>query len=96
LDEAVKTMKVATDQPSASAQARQNLALLMALKGDSEAAERLARKDLPPAVAEANIEYYKSLATPEPVKPTQKPRVKPAAPSTEEDLPPPPPPPLDY
>ena len=96
LDEAVKTMKVATDQPSASAQARQNLALLMALKGDSEAAERLARKDLPPAVAEANIEYYKSLAKPEPVKPTQKPRVKPEVPAAAEDLPPPPPPPLDY
>lgn len=97
LDEAVKTMEIATNQPSASAQARQNLALLMALKGDSGAAERLARKDLPPAVAEANIEYYKSLSTPEqPVKPTQKPRVKPEVPSTEEDLPPPPPPPLDY
>lgn len=98
LDEAVTTMKVATDQPSASAQARQNLALLMALKGDSEAAERLARKDLPPAVAEANIEYYKSLSKPEqpPVKPTQKARVKPEVPSTDEDLPPPPPPPLDY
>jgi Flp pilus assembly protein TadD len=97
LDEAVKTMEIATDQPSASAQARQNLALLMALKGDSESAERLARKDLPPAVAEANIEYYKSLSKPEqPVKPTQKPRVKPEVPSTDEDLPPPPPPPLDY
>lgn len=99
LDEAVNTMKIATDQPSASAQARQNLALLMALKGDAGAAERLARKDLPPAVAEANIEYYKSLSTPEkPVKPTQKPRVKPEVPAedVEEDLPPPPPPPLDY
>ena len=97
LDEAVKTMKVATDQPSASAQARQNLALLMALKGDAAGAERLARKDLPPAVAEANIEYYKSLSAPEkPVKPTQKARVKPEVPSSDEDLPPPPPPPLDY
>jgi Flp pilus assembly protein TadD len=99
LDEAVKTMQIATDQPSASAQARQNLALLMALKGDAGAAERLARKDLPPAVAEANIEYYKSLATPEQPakKPTQKPRVKPEVPADEvEDLPPPPPPPLDY
>ena len=96
LDEAVKTMKIATDQPSASAQARQNLALLMALKGDAEAAERLARKDLPPAVAEANIEYYRSLAKPE-VKPEQKkaPAAKPA-PASDEDLPPPPPPPLDY
>ena len=99
LEEAVKTMKIATDQPSASAQARQNLALLMALQGDAGAAERLARKDLPPAVAEANIEYYKSLAKPEQPakKPTQKPRVKPEVPAEDaEDLPPPPPPPLDY
>lgn len=98
LEEAVTTMKLATDQPSASAQARQNLALLMALQGDAEAAERLARKDLPPAVAEANIEYYRSLAKPEqPQKPTQKARVKPQVPEVEdEDLPPPPPPPLDY
>lgn len=98
LDEAVKTMQIATDQPSASAQARQNLALLMALKGDAGAAERLARKDLPPAVAEANIEYYKSLATPEkPAKPTQKARVKPEIDQDEvDDLPPPPPPPIDY
>jgi Flp pilus assembly protein TadD len=95
LDEAVKTMKVATDQPSASAQARQNLALLMALKGDSEAAERLARKDLPPAVAEANIEYYRSLAKPE-VKPQVKPTEKASEPASIDDLPPPPPPPLDY
>jgi Flp pilus assembly protein TadD len=94
LDEAVATMKLATDQPSASAQARQNLALLMALKGDAESAERLARKDLPPAVAEANIEYYRSLAKPE--QPAQKARPKPAAQAVEEDLPPPPPPPLDY
>ena len=97
LDEAVKVMKLATDQPSASAQARQNLALLMALKGDADAAERLARKDLPPAVAEANIEYYRSLAKPEqPPKPAQKAKVKPAAPEADDDLPPPPPPPIDY
>jgi Flp pilus assembly protein TadD len=95
LDEAVKTMKVATDQPSASAQARQNLALLMALKGDAEAAERLARKDLPPAVAEANIEYYRSIAKPE-VKPTEKAPSKKQAPALDDDLPPPPPPPIDY
>jgi Flp pilus assembly protein TadD len=95
LDEAVSTMKLAIDQPTASAQARQNLALLMALKGDAEAAERLARKDLPPAVAEANIEYYRSLAKPE-TKPAHKAQVKPEAPALEDDLPPPPPPPIDY
>ncbi|HET6619862.1 MAG TPA: tetratricopeptide repeat protein [Dongiaceae bacterium] len=99
LDEAVDTMQQAINQPSASAQTRQNLALLMALKGDAAAAERLARKDLPPAVAEANIEYYKSLAKPE-VKPAAKPAAKAstaADASADEDLPPPPPPlPLDY
>jgi Flp pilus assembly protein TadD len=99
LDEAVDTMQQAINQPSASAQTRQNLALLMALKGDADAAERLARKDLPPAVAEANIEYYRSLA-----KPKSKPEDKAAAhvsdgaetASSDEDLPPPPPPPIDY
>lgn len=99
LDEAVTTMKIATDQPSASAQARQNLALLMALKGDAEAAERLARKDLPPSVAEANIEYYKSLAKPDmkpALKPVEKAPAKKQAPALDDDLPPPPPPPLDY
>ncbi|MEZ5832692.1 MAG: tetratricopeptide repeat protein [Dongiaceae bacterium] len=98
LDDAVNTMKVATDQPSASAQARQNLALLMALKGDAAAAERLARKDLPPAVAEANIEYYKSLAKPEvkaELKPAKKKPAQVEPDDDEEDLPPPPPPP-DY
>ncbi len=64
LDEALKVMQLATDQPAASAQTRQNLALLMALKGDADAAERLARKDLPSSVADANIAYYRSLATP--------------------------------
>jgi Flp pilus assembly protein TadD len=95
LDEAVKVMKLATDQPSASAQARQNLALLMALKGDADAAERLARKDLPPAVAEANIEYYRSLVKPE-VKPTGKAAAEEPVQGSFDDLPPPPPPPLDY
>ena len=98
LDEAVDTMQEAINQPSASAQTRQNLALLMALKGDAAAAERLARKDLPPAVAEANIEYYKSLAKPE-AKPKAKPGAKAstgADTASDEDLPPPPPPPIDY
>ncbi|HEY1383374.1 MAG TPA: tetratricopeptide repeat protein [Dongiaceae bacterium] len=98
LDEAVTTMQTAIDQPSASAQTRQNLALLMALKGDTDAAERLARKDLPPAVAEANIEYYRSLAKPE-VKPenkAQKPAKAATAASEDDDVLPPPPPPVDY
>jgi Flp pilus assembly protein TadD len=63
LDEALATMELATNQPAAGPQTRQNLALLMALQGDTDGAERLARKDLPPTMAEANITYYRSLAT---------------------------------
>lgn len=72
LDEAMAVMEQATNQPAAGAQTRQNLALLMALKGDADGAERLARKDLPPTMAEANITYYRSLATP----PAQTPEAK--------------------
>ncbi len=71
LDEAVATMELAIDSPQAGAQTRQNLALLMALKGDAQAAERLARKDLPPTMADVNIEYYRSIAGQAPMlKPT--------------------------
>jgi len=62
LDGAIATLQQAVDQPSASAQTRQNLALLMALKGDPEAAERLARKDLPPDVADNNNAYFRMIA----------------------------------
>ena len=100
LDEALKVMQAAIDQPQASAQTRQNMALLMALKGDSDAAERLARKDLPASVAEANVQYYRSLAKPT----TETPAAKPApsvVPSTKverkssDDMIIPPPPPAD-
>jgi len=60
LDEAIATLERAIDQQSAQAQTRQNLALLMALKGKPEEAERLIRKDLPPDMAENNITYYRS------------------------------------
>lgn len=71
LEQAVATMEMAIDSPQAGAQTRQNLALLMALKGDAQAAERLARKDLPPTMADANIEYYRSIAGQTPMlKPT--------------------------
>jgi Flp pilus assembly protein TadD len=62
LDGAIATLQQAVDQPSASAQTRQNLALLMALKGDSNAAERLARKDLPPEVADNNNAYFRMIS----------------------------------
>jgi len=62
LDGAIATLQQAVDQPSATAQARQNLALMMALKGDPDAAERLARKDLPPDVADSNNAYYRMIS----------------------------------
>ena len=102
LDEALKVMQLATDQPEASAQTRQNLALLMALKGDADTAERLARKDLPSSVADANIAYYRSLATPAPTtapatEPTPAVRSVPKPAADPADVPsiPAPPPPLE-
>ena len=62
LDGAIATLQQAIDQPTASAQTRQNLALLMALKGDPDAAERLARKDLPPDVADNNNAYFRMIS----------------------------------
>jgi len=62
LAEARATLKRAADQPAATAQTRQNLALVEALSGNPEAAERLARQDLTPEMARANADYFKLLA----------------------------------
>jgi Flp pilus assembly protein TadD len=62
LDGAIATLQQAIDQPTASAQTRQNLALMMALKGNPDAAERLARKDLPPDVADNNNAYFRMIS----------------------------------
>jgi Flp pilus assembly protein TadD len=62
LDGAIATLQQAIDQPAAMAQTRQNLALLLALKGDPSAAERLARKDLPPEIADGNMAYFRMLS----------------------------------
>ena len=39
-----------------------HLALMLALRGDTVGAERLARKDLPKEMADLNAEYYRYLA----------------------------------
>lgn len=59
--EALATLEKAADQPKAGAQVRQNLALIKALTGDVNGAERLNRQDLPPDAVRANGTYYKSL-----------------------------------
>ncbi len=58
---AIDTLRKATTVPQASAQTRQNLALMLALSGDVEAAERYARMDLPPDVLRERIDYFRSL-----------------------------------
>ncbi len=59
---AVETLRKAANQPQSPAQIRQNLALVLALSGDAEGAERFARMDLPPAILRDNVAYYRSLA----------------------------------
>ena len=62
LAEAIGTLRKAINQPKATAQVRQNLALIEALKGDVAAAERLSRQDLPPDQVRSNTAYYRLLA----------------------------------
>ena len=58
---AEQTLRAAATNRGADARVRQNLALVLALKGDMQGAERLARSDLPPQIANQNIEYFRSL-----------------------------------
>ncbi|MET1029202.1 MAG: pilus assembly protein TadD [Dongiaceae bacterium] len=64
LNQAVTMLQKAIDQPAATAQMRQNLAMLLALKGDEDGAARLVRTDLPDDMAKNNIGYYQGFATP--------------------------------
>jgi len=62
LDEGLQTLTRAADLPTATAQIRQNLALLLALKGDAAQAEKLTRNDLPPDLARADAEVMRAIA----------------------------------
>jgi len=62
LDDAVATLQRAEEQPRADMQVRQNLALLLALKGDISAADRTATRDLPPEMVRGNAAYLRWLA----------------------------------
>jgi Flp pilus assembly protein TadD len=61
LDAAKMTLRGAAAARGADARVRQNLALVLALKGEMSEAERLARSDLPPQVADQNIDYFRAL-----------------------------------
>lgn len=55
-------LRQASADPRATIQERQNLALVLGLQGKFAEAERLARQDLPPELADNNIAYWKAAA----------------------------------
>ena len=61
IKEAEQYMREAVGLPQASAQMRQNLALILGLQGQYDEARRYASVDLPPAAVEENIDYIKSM-----------------------------------
>ena len=61
LDMAEQTLRRAVANARADAYARQNLAIVLGLKGEFDEAERLARADLPANVADGNMAYLRSM-----------------------------------
>lgn len=59
---AIEALRRAADQPSAGVQVRQNLAMVLAINGDLEGAERLTRKDLTPEQIRKNMTYFRHLS----------------------------------
>ena len=60
-EEAMENMRRAAAHPDASLQIRQNLSLLLAMHGDVNEANRIARTDLPAKLADGNIAYFQGL-----------------------------------
>ncbi len=61
LDRAEVTLRQAAAQPGADSRVRQNLALILGLAGKFREAEQVARNELEPAQAEANIAYLRGM-----------------------------------
>ncbi len=61
LDQAKVVLRRAATMRGSDARIRQNLALVLAMKGEMAEAERLARSDLPPQIADQNIDYFRAL-----------------------------------
>lgn len=61
LDQAESVLRRAVSRPDADRRVRQNLALVVGLEGRFDEAERIARADLPPEEAAANIAYLRQL-----------------------------------
>lgn len=65
LTDAEKLLAEALAQPGADSRVRQNLALVVGLQGRFDEAEQIAKAELPPEEAAANIAYLRSLLTQE-------------------------------
>lgn len=63
LQKAETTLRYASAERTGTATVRQNLALVLAFKGEKSEAERLARSDLPPRIANNNVAYFQSLVS---------------------------------
>lgn len=61
LDEAETILRKAAGQPNATSRIRQNLALVLGLKGQFAEAEKVASTELDPKQAAANVAYLKSM-----------------------------------
>jgi Flp pilus assembly protein TadD len=61
LDQAKAVLRAAASARGSDARIRQNYALVLAMRGEMAEAERLARSDLPPQVADQNIDYFRTL-----------------------------------
>jgi Flp pilus assembly protein TadD len=61
LKRAEQTLRLAVAQPNARPKVRQNLALVVGLEGRFAEAEKIARADLPPDQAEANVAYLRQM-----------------------------------
>jgi Flp pilus assembly protein TadD len=53
-------LRKAVSRPDASLQVRQNLALVLGLQGKMAEAEQIERENLPPKMAQANLDYFKA------------------------------------
>jgi Flp pilus assembly protein TadD len=53
-------LRKAAAEPDATLQVRQNLALVLGLQGKIAEAEKIEREDLPPQMAQANLDYFKA------------------------------------
>jgi Flp pilus assembly protein TadD len=61
LGQAESTLRRAVGRPGANPRVRQNLALVVGLQGRFEEAEKIARADLPPDEAAANVAYLRKM-----------------------------------